>query len=111
MLVVYAKTEPEAAAHGITAFIIEKDFAGFRCAQKLDKLGHRVKTGELVFEDCSVPAENILGLQWRGRRFNEWAGFRRCAGRLAFGYYAGLSGCCHTCISAHNLANRSARSS
>ncbi|MED5565425.1 MAG: isovaleryl-CoA dehydrogenase [Pseudomonadota bacterium] len=62
VLVVYAKTEPEAAAHGITAFIIEKDFAGFRCAQKLDKLGHRgSETGELVFEDCAVPAENILG--------------------------------------------------
>ena len=107
VLVVYAKTEPEAAAHGITAFIIEKDFAGFRCAQKLDKLGHRgSETGELVFEDCAVPAENILGpLQWRGRRFDEWAGFRaRCAGRLAFGYYAGLSGYgVALCASAHTI--------
>jgi isovaleryl-CoA dehydrogenase len=61
-LVVYAKTEPEAASRGVTAFIIEKDFAGFRCAQKLDKLGMRGSdTGELVFEDCEVPAENVLG--------------------------------------------------
>ncbi|HCQ81601.1 MAG: acyl-CoA dehydrogenase [Rhizobiales bacterium TMED143] len=62
VLVVYAKTEPSAAAHGITAFLVEKDFAGFSCAQKLDKLGHRgSETGELVFEDCKVPAENVLG--------------------------------------------------
>jgi isovaleryl-CoA dehydrogenase len=61
-LVVYAKTEPEAASRGVTAFIIEKDFKGFRCAQKLDKLGMRGSdTGELVFEDCEVPAENVLG--------------------------------------------------
>ena len=61
-LVVYAKTEPEAASRGVTAFIIEKDFKGFRCAQKLDKIGMRGSdTGELVFEDCEVPAENVLG--------------------------------------------------
>jgi isovaleryl-CoA dehydrogenase len=61
-LVVYAKTEPEAASRGVTAFIIEKDFKGFSCAQKLDKLGMRGSdTGELVFEDCEVPAENVLG--------------------------------------------------
>ncbi len=61
-LVVYAKTEPEAASRGVTAFIIEKDFPGFSCAQKLDKLGMRGSdTGELVFEDCEVPAENVLG--------------------------------------------------
>jgi isovaleryl-CoA dehydrogenase len=61
-LVVYAKTEPDAASRGVTAFIIEKDFPGFRCAQKLDKLGMRGSdTGELVFEDCEVPAENVLG--------------------------------------------------
>jgi isovaleryl-CoA dehydrogenase len=60
--VVYAKTEPEAASRGVTAFIIEKDFPGFSCAQKLDKLGMRGSdTGELVFEDCEVPAENVLG--------------------------------------------------
>jgi isovaleryl-CoA dehydrogenase len=61
-LVVYAKTEPQAASRGVTAFIIEKDFKGFRCAQKLDKIGMRGSdTGELVFEDCEVPAENVLG--------------------------------------------------
>src|SRR5471030_1205636 len=61
-LVVYAKTEPESASRGVTAFIIEKDFRGFSCAQKLDKIGMRGSdTGELVFEDCEVPAENVLG--------------------------------------------------
>ncbi len=61
-LVVYAKTDPEAGAKGVTAFLIEKDFKGFRCAQKLDKMGMRGSdTGELVFEDCEVPAENVLG--------------------------------------------------
>jgi isovaleryl-CoA dehydrogenase len=61
-LVVYAKTTPEAASRGVTAFIIEKDFKGFCCAQKLDKIGMRGSdTGELVFEDCEVPAENVLG--------------------------------------------------
>ena len=62
VLVVYAKTEPDAAARGVTAFIVEKGFAGFSCAQKLDKIGMRGSdTGELVFEDCEVPAENVLG--------------------------------------------------
>ena len=62
VLVVYAKTEPEAKSRGITAFIIGKDFKGFSCAQKLDKLGHRgSETGELVFEDCEVPEENVMG--------------------------------------------------
>ena len=62
VLVVYAKTEPEAKSRGISAFIIEKDFKGFSCAQKLDKLGHRgSETGELVFEDCEVPEENVMG--------------------------------------------------
>ncbi|MGZ6016608.1 MAG: isovaleryl-CoA dehydrogenase [Phenylobacterium sp.] len=61
-LVVYAKTDPEAGSRGITAFLIEKDFKGFHCAQKLDKMGMRGSdTGELVFEDCEVPAENVLG--------------------------------------------------
>lgn len=61
-LVVYAKTDPKAGSKGITAFIIEKDFKGFKTAQKLDKLGMRgSNTSELVFEDCEVPAENILG--------------------------------------------------
>jgi isovaleryl-CoA dehydrogenase len=61
-LVVYAKTDGAAGPKGITAFIVEKDFAGFRPAQKLDKLGMRGSpTSELVFEDCEVPAENVLG--------------------------------------------------
>ncbi|MDG1007376.1 MAG: isovaleryl-CoA dehydrogenase [Alphaproteobacteria bacterium] len=62
VLVVYAKTEPEANSRGITAFIIEKEFKGFSCAQKLDKLGHRgSETGELVFDNCEVPEENVMG--------------------------------------------------
>src|SRR5689334_10262732 len=61
-LVVYAKTNPDAGARGITAFLIEKGFAGFSTAQKLDKLGMRGSdTCELVFQDCEVPAENVLG--------------------------------------------------
>jgi isovaleryl-CoA dehydrogenase len=61
-LVVYAKTNPELGHKGISAFIIEKGFKGFSIAQKLDKLGMRgSETGELVFEDCEVPAENVLG--------------------------------------------------
>jgi isovaleryl-CoA dehydrogenase len=61
-LVVYAKTDPAAQSRGVTAFLIEKGFAGFRCAQKLDKTGMRGSdTGELVFEDCEVPEENVLG--------------------------------------------------
>lgn len=67
VLVVYAKTEPEQGSRGITAFLIEKSFAGFTTAQKLDKLGMRgSNTCELVFEDCLVPAENILGDLNRG---------------------------------------------
>ena len=62
VLVVYAKTEPAAGARGITAFVVERTFDGFRTAQKLDKLGMRGSdTGELIFEDCEVPAENVLG--------------------------------------------------
>ena len=61
-LVVYAKTDPEAGPKGITAFIVEKGMAGFSTAQKLDKLGMRGSdTCELVFEDCEVPEENVLG--------------------------------------------------
>ena len=67
VLVVYAKTDPAAGAHGISAFIIERGFAGFSTAQKLDKLGMRGSdTGELVFEDCEVPQENLLGELDRG---------------------------------------------
>ncbi len=66
-LVVYAKTDPDAGARGITAFLIEKGFAGFSIAQKLDKLGMRgSETGELVFQDCEVPEENVLGAVGQG---------------------------------------------
>ena len=66
-LVVYAKTDPEAGPKGITAFLIEKEMAGFSTAQKLDKLGMRgSNTCELVFEDCEVPFENVLGEEGRG---------------------------------------------
>ena len=61
-LLVYAKTEPEKGAHGITAFIVEKDFPGFSVAQKLVKMGFRgSQTGELLFDNCEVPVENIVG--------------------------------------------------
>lgn len=61
-LVVYAKTDPEARQRGITAFLVEKGFKGFSVAQKLDKLGMRGShTGELVFQDCDIPEENVLG--------------------------------------------------
>jgi isovaleryl-CoA dehydrogenase len=67
VLVVYAKTDPEAGAKGITAFLVEKHFKGFRIAQKLDKLGMRgSETGELVFEDCEVPRENMIGSAGKG---------------------------------------------
>ncbi len=66
-LVVYAKTDPNAGPRGITAFIIEKGMKGFSTAQKLDKLGMRGSdTCELVFEDCEVPEENVLGDVGRG---------------------------------------------
>lgn len=61
-LVVYAKTDPDAHQRGITAFLVEKGFKGFSVAQKLDKLGMRGShTGELVFQDCEIPEENVLG--------------------------------------------------
>jgi len=69
VLVVYAKTEPEARERGISAFIIEREFAGFASAQKLDKLGMRgSSTCELIFEDCVVPAANVLGGLNQGTR-------------------------------------------
>lgn len=68
-LVVYAKTDPDAGPRGISAFLIEKGFAGFSTAQKLDKLGMRGSdTCELLFQDCAVPAENILGAEGEGVR-------------------------------------------
>ncbi|MBP2309229.1 isovaleryl-CoA dehydrogenase [Azospirillum melinis] len=66
-LVIYAKTDINAGPRGMTAFLVEKGFKGFSVAQKLDKLGMRgSNTGELVFEDCEVPEENILGGVGRG---------------------------------------------
>ena len=65
--VIYAKTDTNAGSRGITAFIVEKDYPGFSRAQKLDKLGMRSSnTCELVFENCEVPAENILGKEGAG---------------------------------------------
>ncbi|WP_018981424.1 isovaleryl-CoA dehydrogenase [Salinimonas chungwhensis] len=65
--VIYAKTDTSAGAKGITAFIVERDYPGFSQAQKLDKLGMRSSnTCELIFEDCEVPAENILGEEGKG---------------------------------------------
>lgn len=62
VLVVYAKTDPRASTRGITAFLIEREFDGFSTAQKLDKLGMRgSNTCELIFRDCHVPEENVLG--------------------------------------------------
>jgi isovaleryl-CoA dehydrogenase len=69
VLVVYAKTDPNAGSKGITAFLIEKGMTGFSTAQKLDKLGMRgSNTCELVFQDCDVPAENVLGEVGKGVR-------------------------------------------
>jgi isovaleryl-CoA dehydrogenase len=66
-LVVYAKTDPAAGSKGITAFIVEKGFRGFSAGPHFDKLGMRgSNTGELVFEDCEVPFENVLGGEGRG---------------------------------------------
>ena len=66
-LIVYAKTDPDAGSRGISAFIIEKDFKGFSTAQKLDKLGMRGSdTCELVFVDCEVPEENLMGPLGKG---------------------------------------------
>ncbi|MBY5990696.1 isovaleryl-CoA dehydrogenase [Ferrimonas balearica] len=65
--VIYAKTDPDGGSKGITAFLVERGFAGFSQAQKLDKLGMRgSNTCELVFQDCEVPAENVLGGEGNG---------------------------------------------
>ncbi|MBN9039040.1 MAG: acyl-CoA dehydrogenase family protein [Rhizobiales bacterium] len=67
VLLVYAKTDRARGAHGISAFIVEKSFPGFSVAQKLEKMGYRgSQTGELLFEDCRVPAENLVGGEHRG---------------------------------------------
>ena len=64
---VYAKTDMEAGPKGITAFLIEKDMAGFSVGKKLDKLGMRgSNTAELIFDECEVPFENVLGEEGKG---------------------------------------------
>lgn len=67
--VIYAKTDPKAGSKGMSAFIVERDYAGFSRSPKLDKLGMRgSNTCELVFQDCEVPAENLLGKEGEGAR-------------------------------------------
>jgi isovaleryl-CoA dehydrogenase len=67
VFVIYAKTSPEKGAHGVSAFIVEKEFLGFSRGKKFEKMGWRGSpTGELVFEDCHVPAENLLGEENKG---------------------------------------------
>jgi isovaleryl-CoA dehydrogenase len=67
IFVVYAKTAPEKGAHGVSAFIVEKDFPGFQRGKKFEKMGWRgTPTGELIFEDCRVPAENLFGGENKG---------------------------------------------
>ena len=67
VLLVYAKTDRDKGAHGISAFIVEKEMEGFKVAQKLKKMGYRgSQTGELLFEDCRVPAENLVGGENQG---------------------------------------------
>ncbi|MEO1169501.1 MAG: acyl-CoA dehydrogenase family protein [Pseudomonadota bacterium] len=69
LVLVYAKTAPEHGAHGISAFVVERGFPGFGVDKKLDKMGYRGSpTGELVFEDCVVPAENLIGEENKGIR-------------------------------------------
>ncbi|MDM7459290.1 MAG: isovaleryl-CoA dehydrogenase [Paracoccus sp. (in: a-proteobacteria)] len=69
VLVVYAKTDPDAGSKGITAFIVERGMPGFSTGPHFDKLGMRgSNTGELIFENCEVPAENILGMEGKGVR-------------------------------------------
>ncbi|MEK3935309.1 acyl-CoA dehydrogenase family protein [Sporosarcina sp. FSL W7-1349] len=69
VLIVYAKTKKENGEYGITAFIVEKEFAGFSVSKRLEKMGNRGSvTGELIFDDCRVPAENVLGEVNRGTK-------------------------------------------
>ena len=86
MAIVYAKTDPEAGARGITAFLVEKDFEGYSTRDLHDKLGLRASnTGEVFLEDCRVPKENVLG------ELNK--GFKIALGTLDFGRYTVAAGC------------------
>ena len=89
-LVVYAKTEPELGARGVTAFLIEKGMPGFSIAQKLDKLGMRGShTGELVFNNVEVPAANVLGGVNQGAKvLMSGLDYERRTDRRAFGHHA-----------------------
>ena len=83
VLVVYAKTDPAAGSKGITAFVIENGFEGFRPAQKIGKLGMRGSpTSELVFDNCEVPEENVLGAVGQGRRSDVVPDLRDTAGSV-----------------------------
>ena len=115
-LVVYAKTDPDAGSRGITAFLIEKDFAGFSIGQKLDKMGMRGSpTAELVFEDCEVPDENVMGpvnggvgVLMSGPRLRA-RGARRASSSASC--RPASTWCCPMSASASSSASRSARSS
>ncbi len=116
VLVVYAKTDLAAGSKGISAFLIEKGMKGFSVAQKLDKLGMRGSpTAELVFEDCEVPEENLLGrTAWRRGRTDERSRLRaHRAGRRSLGHHAGLSRhhIAPMCMNASSSAAPSASSS
>ena len=114
-LVVYAKTDPAAGPRGITAFLIEKGFKGFSTAQKLDKLGMRGSdTGELVFEDCEVPEENVLGREGGGVGvLMSGLDYERACSRPAVSASCRRrwTWCCPTSTSASSSVRRSARSS
>ncbi len=114
-LVVYGKTDADAGPRGITAFLIERGMAGFSTAQKLDKLGMRGSdTCELVFEDCEVPFENVLGEEGRGVQVLMSASTTSAsfspAGRWASCRRASMSSCPMS-MSASSSARRSASSS
>ena len=115
VLVVYAKTDPDAGSRGITAFLIEKGTPGFSTAQKLDKLGMRgSNTCELVFEDCEVPAENVIGEPGQGVQvLMSGLDYERTV--LAAGPWGSCgpawTSCCPTSTSASSSAGPSAPSS
>ena len=89
VLVVYAKTSPEKNQHGISAFIVERDFPGFSRGTKLDKLGMRgSNTCELIFEDCEVPG----WLAWDGKHYNNSISAENVLGYQDKGVYVLMSG-------------------